>query len=58
MTKTVIESPAELYNMVGKTLGPSPSMEITQERINQFADVACCEIHARDHRSPRHRDGC
>ena len=32
MTKTVIESPADLYDLVGKTLGPSPSMEITQER--------------------------
>ena len=39
MTKTVIESPADLYDLVGKTLGPSPSMEITQERINQFADA-------------------
>ncbi|MDA0891685.1 MAG: MaoC family dehydratase, partial [Proteobacteria bacterium] len=39
MSKTIIESPAELYGLVGKTLGPSPSMEITQERIDQFAEA-------------------
>ena len=39
MSKTVIESPADLYDLVGKTLGPSPSMEITQARIDQFAEA-------------------
>jgi acyl dehydratase len=39
MSKTIIESPSDLYDLVGTTLGPSPSMEITQERINQFADA-------------------
>ncbi|MDG1033584.1 MAG: MaoC family dehydratase, partial [Luminiphilus sp.] len=39
MSKTIIESPADLYDLVGKTLGPSPSMEITQARIDQFAEA-------------------
>ena len=39
MSKTVIESPADLYDLVGQTLGPSPSMEITQARIDQFAEA-------------------
>ena len=39
MSKTIIESPSDLSDPVGTTLGPSPSMEITQERINQFADA-------------------
>lgn len=30
---------AELPSMVGKELEPSPWLEITQERVNQFADA-------------------
>jgi len=30
---------AELPALVGKELGPSPWLEITQERVNQFADA-------------------
>ena len=39
MTKLVVEKPADLFNLVGKTLGPTEGMVITQERINQFADA-------------------
>jgi acyl dehydratase len=31
--------PEELPSMVGKELEPSPWLEITQERVNQFADA-------------------
>ncbi len=36
---TVFNSPAELKDAVGKHLGYSDWLEITQERINQFADA-------------------
>jgi acyl dehydratase len=39
MTKLVVEKPADLFELVGKTLGPTEGMVITQERINQFADA-------------------
>ena len=39
MTKLVVEKPADLFDLVGKTLGPTEGMVITQERINQFADA-------------------
>ena len=57
MSKTIIESPSDLYDLVGTTLGPSPSMEITQERINQFADATGDHqwIHIDAERAPRVR---
>jgi acyl dehydratase len=36
---TVFESPAELKGSVGKSLGHSDWLEITQERIDQFAEA-------------------
>ncbi len=36
---TVFTTPAELKNAVGKHLGSSDWLEITQARINQFADA-------------------
>ena len=36
---TVFESPTEIAEAVGKHLGHSDWLEITQERINQFADA-------------------
>jgi acyl dehydratase len=36
---TVFNSPAELKAAVGKQLGKSDWMEITQDRINRFADA-------------------
>jgi acyl dehydratase len=39
MTKLVVEKPADLFDLIGKTLGPTEGMVITQERINQFADA-------------------
>ncbi len=36
---TVFKTPAELPAAVGKGLGSSDWLEITQERINQFADA-------------------
>ncbi len=36
---TVFNSPAELKDAIGKHLGYSDWLEITQERINQFADA-------------------
>jgi acyl dehydratase len=36
---TVFDSPASLTGSVGKKLGSSPWLEITQARINQFADA-------------------
>ncbi|MFQ5478172.1 MAG: MaoC family dehydratase [Candidatus Binatia bacterium] len=36
---TVFETPAELTNHKGEHLGYSDWLEITQERINQFADA-------------------
>lgn len=39
MTKTVVEKPADLLTMVGRTLGPSQPLTITQARIDQFAEA-------------------
>ena len=39
MSTYIVESPAELLNLVGTTLGPSEPLLIEQERINQFADA-------------------
>ena len=39
MQPTVIEGPDELKQWVGKHLGHSPWVEVTQERVNQFADA-------------------
>jgi len=36
---TVFETPDDLLNAVGKHLGTSDWLEITQERIDQFADA-------------------
>lgn len=36
---TVFKTPAELKNAVGQQLGHSKWLEITQDRINQFADA-------------------
>jgi acyl dehydratase len=36
---TVFESPAELQKAVGQTLGESAWLELTQERVNLFADA-------------------
>src|SRR6266568_1919075 len=39
MTTKTYESPAELLGAVGDTFGPTEWVEITQERINTFADA-------------------
>ena len=39
MTKTVVAKPADLLTMVGRTLGPSQPLTITQARIDQFAEA-------------------
>ncbi|MDP4890136.1 MAG: MaoC family dehydratase [Porticoccaceae bacterium] len=39
MTKTIVAHPNDLLSMVGKQLGPTETMPITQDRINQFADA-------------------
>ena len=36
---TVFESPADLQKAVGQTLGESAWLEVTQERVNLFADA-------------------
>jgi len=39
MTKTTYETPADLIDAVGDSYGPTDWIEITQERINTFADA-------------------
>ena len=39
MTKTTYETPADLVGAVGDSYGPTEWIEITQERINTFADA-------------------
>ena len=39
MSPRIINGSAELKSLVGEHLGYSPWMEITQERVNQFADA-------------------
>jgi acyl dehydratase len=39
MTKTTYETPADLLGAVGDSYGPTDWIEITQERINTFADA-------------------
>ena len=39
MTKTVMESPGALLGQEGLKIGPSDWMEISQERINTFAEA-------------------
>ncbi|HEX4490099.1 MAG TPA: MaoC family dehydratase [Acidimicrobiia bacterium] len=39
MAKKTFGSPAELLTSVGETFGPTDWIEITQERINRFADA-------------------
>ena len=39
MAKTTYDSPADLLAAVGDTYGPTDWIEITQERINTFADA-------------------
>ncbi len=39
MTKTTYETPADLVGAVGDSYGPTDWIEITQERINTFADA-------------------
>ena len=40
MNKLIIESPAELANYVGREIGVSEWVEVTQEKINMFADAS------------------
>jgi acyl dehydratase len=37
--KTVVDEPAELLRLIGQPLGSTDWMEITQERVNLFADA-------------------
>ena len=39
MTQTVIDAPSDLLGKEGLKIGPSDWMEITQERINTFAEA-------------------
>lgn len=39
MTTLLVPTPNELLDLVGKTLGPTPSLVIDQQRINTFADA-------------------
>ena len=39
MTLTVIDAPGDLLGKEGLKIGPSEWMEITQERINTFAEA-------------------
>ena len=39
MTKTIIEKPDELLGQEGMKIGPSDWMEVSQERIDTFADA-------------------
>ncbi len=40
MAQLAIESLEQLQELVGKTVGPSDWLEVTQERINAFAEVS------------------
>ena len=39
MATTTVSHPSDLLTMVGTTLGPSSSLQVTQERIDQFAEA-------------------
>ena len=39
MTKTVVAQPSDLMTMTGTSLGPTDWLQITQDRINQFAEA-------------------
>ncbi len=39
MSTTQVAHPKDLMNMTGTTLGPTASLCVTQERINQFAEA-------------------
>ena len=39
MTKTVVAQPSDLMTMTGTELGPTEWLQITQDRINQFAEA-------------------
>ena len=39
MTASVFDEPKALLGAVGRALGPTDWIEITQERVNQFADA-------------------
>ena len=39
MTQLVFASPADLHQAVGATAGPTDWVEVSQERVNQFADA-------------------
>lgn len=39
MSKTIMENPQDLLGKEGLIIGPSDWMEITQERVNTFADA-------------------
>ena len=39
MSARVFETPAELLQAVGATAGPTEWVEVSQERVNQFADA-------------------
>jgi len=39
MTTTIVSHPADLMDMVGTSLGPTATLQVTQERIDQFAEA-------------------
>ena len=39
MTTTLVNHPQDLMTMTGTKLGPTPSMQVTQKRIDQFAEA-------------------
>ena len=39
MTKTVVAQPSDLMTMTGTSLGPTEWLQVTQERIDQFAEA-------------------
>lgn len=39
MTKTIVAQPNDLMTMTGTALGPTEWLQITQDRINQFAEA-------------------
>lgn len=39
MSATIVKTPVDLLSLVGKTLGPTPSLHIDQSRIDLFADA-------------------
>ena len=52
MTLTIIDAPGDLLGKEGLKIGPSDWMEISQERINTFAEATGCLLYT----SPSPRD--